>query len=31
MKNPIFIPTDKEIKTEDELELSILANLDYFF
>ena len=31
MKNPIFIPVNKEIKTEEELELSILANLDYFF
>lgn len=31
MKNPIIIEIDKEIKNEHDLELSILANLDYFF
>lgn len=31
MKNPIIIEIDKEIKNEKDLELSILANLDYFF
>ena len=31
MKNPIIIPISQEIKTEHDLELNILANLDYFF
>ena len=31
MKNPIFIPVSHEIKNEHDLELNILANLDYFF
>ena len=31
MKNPIIIEVNKEIKSEQELELSILANLDLFF
>ena len=31
MKNPIFIPITHEIKNEHDLELSILANLDFFF
>ena len=31
MKNPIIIEVNKEIKTERDLELSILANLDLFF
>ena len=31
MKNPIIIPISQEIKTEHDLELSILANLDFFF
>lgn len=31
MKNPIIIEVNKEIKTEKDLELSILANLDLFF
>ena len=31
MKNPIIIEVNKEIKTEKDLELSILANLDFFF
>ena len=31
MKNPIIIEIDKEIKSEQDLELSILANLDFFF
>ena len=31
MKNPIIIPIDNEIKNEHDLELSILANLDFFF
>ena len=31
MKDPIIIPVDKEITSEHDLELSILANLDYFF
>lgn len=31
MKDPIIIPVDKEIINEHDLELSILANLDYFF
>ena len=31
MKNPIIIEVYKEIKNEKDLELNILANLDYFF
>lgn len=31
MKNPIIIEVDRKITTERELELSILANLDFFF
>ena len=31
MKNPIIIEVNKEIKTEKDLELNILANLDFFF
>ena len=31
MKNPIIIEVNKEIKSEKDLELSILANLDFFF
>ena len=31
MKNPIIIPIDNEIKNEHDLELNILANLDFFF
>ena len=31
MKNPIIIPIDKKIANEYDLELSILANLDFFF
>ena len=31
MKNPIIIEVNKEIKSERDLELSILANLSYFF
>ena len=31
MKNPIIIEVDKEISSEQDLELSILANLDLFF
>ena len=31
MKNPIIIEVDKEITSEQDLELSILANLDLFF
>ena len=31
MKNPIIIPVGHEVKNEHDLELSILANLDYFF
>ena len=31
MKNPIIIEVNKEIKSEKDLELSILANLEYFF
>ena len=31
MKNPIIIPIQSEVKNEHDLELSILANLDYFF
>ena len=31
MKNPIIIEIDKEIKNEHDLELNILANLDFFF
>ena len=31
MKNPIIIEVSQEIKTEKDLELSILANLDFFF
>ena len=31
MKNPIIIPVNYEVKNEHDLELSILANLDYFF
>ena len=31
MKNPIIIEADKEITSEQDLELSILANLDLFF
>ena len=31
MKNPIIIPIQNEVKNEHDLELNILANLDYFF
>ena len=31
MKNPIIIEVNQEIKTEQELEINILANLDSFF
>ncbi len=31
MKNPIIIGVNQEIKTEQELEVNILANLDFFF
>ena len=31
MKNPIIIPIQNEINNEHDLELNILANLDYFF
>ena len=31
MKNPIIIEVNKEVNTEKDLELSILANLDFFF
>ena len=31
MKNPIIIPIQSEVKNEHDLELNILANLDYFF
>ena len=31
MKDPIIIEVDKEITSEQDLELSILANLDFFF
>ncbi len=31
MKNPIIIEVNQEIKTEQELEINILANLDFFF
>ena len=31
MKNPIIIPVTHEIKNEHDLELNILANLDFFF
>ena len=31
MKNPIIIPVSCEVKNEHDLELNILANLDYFF
>lgn len=31
MKDPIIIPVDKEITPEHDLELSILANLEFFF
>ena len=31
MKNPIIIPIQKEVHNEKDLELNILANLDYFF
>lgn len=31
MKNPIIIEVNKEVKTEKDLELSILSNLSYFF
>ena len=31
MRNPIIIEVNKEVKTEKDLELSILANLEYFF
>ncbi len=31
MKNPIIIEADKEITSEQDLELSILANLEFFF
>ena len=31
MKNPIMIPVSHEVKTEHDLELNILANLDFFF
>ena len=30
MKNPIIIEVNKEIKSEKDLELSILSNLSYF-
>lgn len=31
MKNPIIVPVSHEIKTEHDLELNVLANLDFFF
>ena len=31
MKNPIIIPVAKEIKSEHDLEISILSNLSFFF
>ena len=31
MKNPIIIPIQNEVNNEHDLELNILANLDYFF
>ena len=31
MKNPIIIPVNNKIKNEHDLELNILANLDFFF
>ena len=31
MRNPVIIEVGKEIKSEKDLELSILANLDFFF
>ena len=31
MKNPIIIPINIKVKSEHDLELSILANLDFFF
>ena len=31
MKNPIIIPIQSEVNNEHDLELNILANLDYFF
>ena len=31
MKNPIIIPIDKKVTNEYDLELNILAHLDYFF
>ena len=31
MKNPIIIPVAKEIKSEHDLEMSILSNLSFFF
>lgn len=31
MKNPIIIPVNSKIKNEHDLELTILANLDFFF
>ena len=31
MKNPIVIPVKNEITNEHDLELNILANLDFFF
>ena len=31
MKNPIIIPVQSKITSEHDLELSILANLDFFF
>ena len=31
MKNPVIIPIQSEVKNEHDLELNILANLDYFF
>ena len=31
MKNPIIIPIKNEVANEYDLELNILANLDFFF
>lgn len=31
MKNPIIIPVSHEVKTEHDLKLNVLANLDFFF
>lgn len=31
MKNPIIIPVKNELTNEHDLELNILANLDFFF